>query len=441
MRRTRAYAHKGPVAASLAATLFAVMACQERAPTALDDAQLPDEPLTVEVDLAWSDFGSNFQVLGGYGSAASLGLPIVAHTFAGTLESRLLVRFGAYPTSAQVVDGTGATVVDTDVTPVGGRLVVTFDTVASTNTGPVELQLGALQEEWEPFSTTWAFALDTVADQRSWTEAGAGPTVPMSTTIWDPVGGDSVSFQLDSADVALWTDITDQSRGGRIETTTDGVRLQLTRARLRITLRPSIDPDTLVEDTTAALIEKTFIYDPPPAAPLGIRVGGTPAWRTVMDVALPQLTGPPELCAAVGCPYTPGAGDISYAALALTSQATELAFQPTDTVSLDVRPVLSPPTLPKSPLGVSQTGGLGAPVEPEAFGPLAGSSVEVPITAFMRTLLGGPDADGRTPPSTLAVMSTAEPASLSFASFFGPADPEAPVLRLILTVGAQQVLP
>ena len=145
----------------------------------------------------------------------------------------------------------------------------------------------------------------------------------MSTTIWDPVGGDSVSFHLDSADVALWTDITDQSRGGRIETTTDGVRLQLTRARLRITLRPSIDPDTLVEDTTAALIEKTFIYDPPPTAPLGIRVGGTPAWRTVMDVALPQLTGPPELCAAVGCPYTPLAGDISYAALALTSQATE----------------------------------------------------------------------------------------------------------------------
>jgi hypothetical protein len=441
LRSTRAYARKGAVAASLAAILVAVVACEERAPTALDDAQLPEEPLTLEVDLSWSDFGSNLQVLGGYGSAASLALPVVAHTYEGTLESQLLVRFGSYPQSAQVVNGTGATVVDTDVRHVSGRLVVIFDTVASTNTGPVVLELGALQQEWESQSSSWEFAVDTVADQRAWTVAGAGPTIPMSTTVWDPVGGDSVSFQLDSADVALWADIADLTRGGRIETTTDGVRLQLTRALLRITMRPSIDPDTLVEDTATALIEKTFIYDPPPAPPVGLRVGGTPSWRTVLDLTIPPLMGPPELCDAVGCPFTPQAGHISYAALALTTQATELAFQPTDTVRLDVRPVLSPPTLPKSPLGISATGGIGSPIAPEAFGALEGTEVEVPITPFIRTLLAGPDADGRDPPSTIALMSAAEPASLAFASFFGPADPAAPILRLILTVGTSQVLP
>jgi hypothetical protein len=429
------------VAAILAAILVGVVACQEKVPTALDDSRLPGEPLTVEIDLAWSDFGSNFQVLGGYGSAASLALPVVAHTYEGTLESRLLVRFGAYPPSAQVVNSDGATVVDTDVRHVAGRLVVMFDTVASTNTGLVELQLSALQEEWEVQSTSWAFAVDSVADQRAWSVPGAGPTIPMSTTVWDPATSDSVSFQLDSADVALWMDPTDPTRGGRIETTTDGVRLRLTRALLRITMRPSLDPDTLVEDTATALIEKTFIYDPPPTTPTGIRVGGTPSWRTVMNLAIPPLTGPPELCAAVGCPFTPEAGHISYAALALTSQATELAFQPTDTVRLDVRPVLSPAALPKSPLGTSATGDFGVPIAPEAFGASAGTDVEVPVTPFIRDLLGGPDPEGRPPPSMLALMSAAEPASLSFASFFGPADPAAPVLKLILTVGNPQVLP
>ena len=41
------------------------------------------------------------------GSASALGLPVLAHTYQGTLESRLLVQFGSYPVSAQAVDGTG----------------------------------------------------------------------------------------------------------------------------------------------------------------------------------------------------------------------------------------------------------------------------------------------------------------------------------------------
>jgi hypothetical protein len=205
-------------------------------------------------------------------------------------------------------------------------------------------------------------------------------------------------------------------------------------------MRPTIDPDTLVEDTTAQVIEKTFIYDPPPPAPTGIRVGGAPAWRTVMTVAVPALTGPPELCAAVGCPYTPAAGDISYAALVLTSQATEAAFQPSDTMLLDVRPVLSPPALPKSPLGASQTGGVGAPVAPELFGASAGTDVEIPVTFFVRTLLA-PASGGSSPPATLVLLAANEPGSMTFASFFGSADPDPPVLRLIITVGTPQVLP
>jgi hypothetical protein len=205
-------------------------------------------------------------------------------------------------------------------------------------------------------------------------------------------------------------------------------------------MRPSINPDTLVEDSVR-LVDGSVVYDPPASTPVGLRVGGAPGWRSVLQVTVPALTGPPELCAAVGCPYTPQPGHVSYAALALTSQATEPAFQPTDTVRLDVHAVLSPPTLPKSPLGFSESGDVGTPIAPELFGALAGSRVEVPITAFVRTLLGGPDAAGRDPPSTLAMTPLTESFALSFASFAGPAGPGEPVLRLILTVGDPLVLP
>ena len=428
------------MAAGIAAALVAVAACQERAPTALDDRQLPEEPLTVEVALPWTDFGSNLQVLGGYASAAALGRPVVAHTYAGTLEARTLLRFGAFPSVARVFNANGEAVTDSDITYVAGQLVVAFDTISSLSTGPVTLRLGTLQEVWDARTASWTFALDTVADQRAWAEAGAGPIDSVATAIWDPSFADSAIFLMDSTAIARWVDATDQGRGGRVQAMTDGVRLEMNRARLRVSMRASVRPDTLAEDTVR-LVERTFVYDPPPSAPVGMRVGGAPAWRTVMEVALPQLTGPPELCASVGCPFTPEAGHVSYAGLALTSRATEAAFQPVDTVRLDVRAVLSPPTLPKSPLGVSQTADIGSAVVPEAFGAQEGSSIDVPITTFMRTLLAGPDADGRAPPSTLALLTASEPSALGFASFFGPAELGEPVLRLILTVGTPQVLP
>jgi hypothetical protein len=350
------------------------------------------------------------------------------------------MRFAPYPTTARVVNADGATVLDSDLHYVSGFIVMAFDTVNSVYSGPVSLDLSTLEEAWDSRSASWAFAVDTVADQRPWTDPGAGPATPAATAVWDPAFADSVVFALDSMEVARWADSADPTRGARVDVTTDGVQLKLNRVYMRLSIRPGLDPDTLVTDTVR-LTEGTVVYDPPPSTPLEPRVGGAPAWRTVMGIMVPLLTGPPELCAAVGCPYAPESGNISYAALVLTSQATEAAFEPVDTVRIDVRSVLSPATLPKSPLGPSQTGGLGTLLEPELFGVSAGSEVEIPITAFMRTLLGGPGASGLAPPSTLALTSVAEPLSLAFASFAGPTDPGAPVLRLVLTVGTPQALP
>ena len=150
---------------------------------------------------------------------------------------------------------------------------------------------------WDATTPPWAFAIDTISDQRAWGEAGAGPVADLGSAIWDPATGDSVSFVIDSATIAAWADTTDLSRGARIALLEVGARLQMNGAVLRLNVRPSLDPDTIIE-LTSSTRNITFVYDPfPPPPPDGIRIGGAPAWRTVLGVPAPApVNAPPEVC-------------------------------------------------------------------------------------------------------------------------------------------------
>ncbi len=267
--------------------------------------------------------------------------------------------------------------------------------------------------------------------------------VVLDTAAWDPSAGDTIVFELDSATVAAWSDTTDLSRGARIEIFDAGPRLQINSARLSLDVRPSSNPDTLVQ-VAVGTRATTFIYSPfPEPPPDGVRIGGAPSWRTILDVAIPaELDGYPGLCGAVSCPFTLEPRQISFAALRLTSRTTAAAFQPTDTVRLDVRPVFDRSAMPKSPLGGSLVGAqLGRAVSPAAFGVDPGQVIEVPFTSFARDLLRGEDARGNPAPRTLALLSVFEPLSIAFASFAGPGSVNEPVLRLVLTVGPSVELP
>lgn len=421
--------------------LFA-SACEEELPLAVGD-EIPGEPISVEVSIPWTDFASNLEVFGGYGSPRDLGEGILANQFAGTLDSRTLLRFGSYPQLATVRDSTGTLRPDTLLTFVGGRLVAYFDTIASTNTSAVTLGLGATQAEWDTRTVSWAFAVDTINDQRAWSEPGAGPVVDFGTAVWDPAAGDSAIFTLDSAMVAAWSDTTDHAVGARIDLLDVGPRLTIRNTALRVDVRPSLDPDTIIE-LTAGTRAVTFIYDPIPTPPAdGVRIGGAPAWRTVLDVAIPeQLSGPPEFCAVVSCPHTLGPGQISYAALVLTSRASEGAFQPTDSILLDVRPVYDRSAMPKAPLGSSLVDAVfGRSVPAAAFGSSPGALIEIPFTTFARDLLRGEDLSGNPASGTLALLSVFEPHSIAFASFEGPGSASEPMLRLVLTIGPPLELP
>jgi hypothetical protein len=258
----------------------------------------------------------------------------------------------------------------------------------------------------------------------------------MATAVWEPTESDSVIFELDSAAVALWNDSASAAQGVRLEALTDGVRIQVHTVRLFLNTRPSSNPDTLIDLAVEARY-RTFIYHPVLEAPESeMRVGGVPAWRTVFDTKFPAvLDGPPELCQQVGCPLELEPGMVNAASLYLTTTAPPPGFRPSDDLQVDVRIVLEPHRLPKSPLGPSLAGQFGVSFPPEYFREEAGTRVEIPFGGYVVDLIRGTNTAGEDFSRTVALLSSREPLSMPFGSFVGGGGPEEPELRLILTVG------
>lgn len=429
------------MATLLGLTALGSVACGERTPTSVDPDLLPVTPTSVEVRLTWEEFGSNLQVFGGYGDVYELGSGILARAYGGVLDARTLVRFNNLATSATVTDSTGTSRTDTILRLRSGRIVAFMDTLASVADGPVTLELGALRQPWHAASANWANAVDTLGGSEPWDEPGAGPVVPVATAVWDRTKGDSVVFALDSAGVEIFRDTAAVNQGAVLGMVTQGGRLKVNNVVLRATVRPSLRDTLLV--LTAARQAVTFVYTPEPGAPGdALRVGGAPAWRTSLDLAVPaQLNGPASLCAVAGCPVVLTPTRVNYAALVLTTRRTEIAFQPSDSLGLDVRAVYDPSALPKAPLGPTLVGGFGKQVAPGLFGAGEGAEIEIPITTFVRAILQADSVGGFPPPTSLAILAALEPSSLTFASFFGPGTSRAPALKLVVTAGRSVELP
>ncbi len=418
--------------AVLAVALFA--ACQQELPTAQDPDLVPIDVTTVEVRLSFSEFAEAARVFEGYGRASELGSAFVANQFGGDLDAATLLRFGNYPSVAQVLDTTGTTRPDSALTFLSGRIVVRLDTLSSIHSGPVQFTAHALSEQWDGVTATWTSAIDSVGVNVPWSTPGGGALTPVATGTWDPAQGDSVELVVDSAQVAAWGDGLDLTRGVRISSEDPGTRLKVNSALFWLETLPSINPDTLIE-VLANNEAFTFIYDPrPPVAADELRIGGTPAWRSVLDLDIPEiLNGPVDLCAEVACPVTLSEDVISFAALRLTSRATPASFMPSDTLSLDLRSVLAPDLLPKSPLGPTVVGLVGEILVPELFGPQAGTVIEIPVTGLIRDIVRGETVTGEAMTNSIALLSLFEPLSLQFVSFDGAGAPAEPELRLILT--------
>lgn len=410
-----------------------IVACGETSPTSTDDDRLVIEARTVGLILPWSVWGGQVKVYGGFGSPDDLANMVLANAFETDLHSRGLVQWGPYPSIVTVRDSLGENRQDSTLTVIGGYVVARIDTLASTSTGPVEIGIARVTEDWHSPTATWENRVDTIGDRQGWSSPGAGSAQGLATGTWDPAVADTFVIALDSAQLALWSDTTTGVvRTARFEMVTPGVRLELQDIRLRLETRPSVNRDSTFVLTT--LIEdRTFIYTPfvqPP--PDGIRVGGAPAWRTVMTFNVPRvLNGPESVCQAVGCPFTLTSAGINHASLTLRTKEVEpVAFQPSDSVRIDVRAVLVPERLPKAPLGASFLGVLGRSIPSAGFSTTPGLEVGIPITEFVRQQIASDDP----PTRDLALLSTLEPLSIAFSSFEGPGGAFEPSLRLIVTL-------
>ena len=440
VRRSRC--SRGTVRGLLAAApiLALLSGCGELIPF-VEDEHLIKSGYVIELTFPFDDFASGARVYGGYGLASQLSGGFLAHEFGAQddegdpqetgLSARTLARFPNYPEVAEVLDTLGVIRIDSLLTFVSGKVVARIDTVASVHDGPVEIVAHALSEPWDAQSATWEYAVDTIGHRTPWTTPGGGAARRIGSTIWDPEEGDTVRILVDSAQVAEWGDTANVGRGLRLSTTTQGVRLRAGFPLLRLDTRPSINPDTLIELAHAAQIN-TFIYAPKASQPRKtLRVGGAPAWRSVLHFDLPtELDGPPELCEALDCPVEIGEEHVSFAALRLITRVGPRAFAPSDTVPLDLRSVLAPEVLPKSPLGHSRIGAHEVP--PELFAAPAGEVVELPVTTLVRDLLRGETASGDPVSSSAAILTTVEPYSIDHLTFEGADSPLAPSLRVIL---------
>lgn len=419
------------------APLLAVLAaaCSESTPVLGGDDLLPVDAATVEWILPFEAFGSDVEVVGGFGRVSEVGTGLVA--LEGDFESRTLLRFNTYPRSVSVPDSLGVTRTDTLLSVIGADLVLRFDSVGVRPDGAASIPVRVLDMNaggWDPSSATWQSAVDSLNVRTPWPQPGAGPATFVAEGEWEPAQGDSLLIRIDSATVAAWGDTANVARGTRLDAVAQGTRISLESAILRLEVRPSVNPDTTVA-LAVGTVGNTFVYDPLPDPPAGeLRVGGAPAWRTFFRIDLPdRIEAPDPVCQRVQCPVELTPESVVYAALILRSRAAQPAFQPVDSLSVDVRPVLDPDRIPRAPLGPSFLP-FGQPVAPQWFGSQAGRSVPVPVTGFIRDLIRGETQAGLPPAGALALLAPLEPLDFAFTPFAGPGTDDAPSLRILITL-------
>lgn len=419
------------------AALLAV-GCADDDPTGVGSSLLRGGSIqTVRLELDADRFLVDAATAAGYSGFSSVGFVVLADEAGGELDAHALGRFAPPPAVVEYTDADGEPFADSTVTYIGGNVVMHIDLARSTASGPVELQLYGTAEAWDPETASWTWRVDSAGQRTPWTDPG-GTTGPLlATAEWEP-GADSVVFPVDSQTVAAWTDTTDATRGALVAVDQPGARLVAPTGGfgVRLTARPSVDPDTTVT-VVVGLDAWTSVFDPPPATDGRLLVGGVPSWRSFLrfDDRLDSVT-----VAVVRDGETVRVPlnrvTVNRATLLLDPEPAPAGFVPEDSVMLDARAVMEDEGIPlsRSPLGRQSVGRPDSALVPELFTadpPVA--TVELPVTNFITGLLSSEDE-----PRAVALVRRSGAPTFGVATFAGPdAGARAPRLRLTVTVATE----
>ncbi|MBI4409504.1 MAG: hypothetical protein HY561_07325 [Gemmatimonadetes bacterium] len=435
--------------AGLLAAALVLGACGDEDPTGVGGPLLPGGVVrSFEVVLDAGTFLLADTSAGQFHTPAQVGFLIVAHEFGGPspplepgLEAHALSRFGPAPGTVAFRDTAGNTRTDSLPRFIGGELLLRFDTLRSQAPGPVRLRVYPIVEAWHPGSASWTLRVDSGQVRLAWTEPGGTRGTAVDSAEW-AAGRDTLTFTVDSATAAAWTDTANAARGALLLAEAEA-RLRITSVQLRLRARPSARPDTIVLSGVVPTLS-TFVFDPPAPATRALQVTGTPTWRSFLRLRQRLDT------LSVACADCPGGrvrlADvvINRAALVLQPVAGPPGFIPEDSLLIEARPVLVSELLPlaRSPLAGRAAGVLQSRLAPAAFAGAGAAPVELPLTSFVAALAATPVAGEPQPLNTLALLGVPEGVLFGFATFASrDSVGAAPRLRLVVTRAIEVELP
>lgn len=417
--------------------LFVMSACTDEAPTDVGDDLLPSGGVrTFEVVLDPAQFITYDTTFTGYTRAANAAFSPLARQFQGVLDANALFRFAQPPTLIAVRNAAGSTVTDSTPSYFAGRLVLRVDTLASESAPPLLVRGFQTGEAWDA-SATWTLRVDTGNVELPWMTPGGTRGAEIDTATW--TAGDTIVLDVDSSTVARWIDTANVARGALIVTETNGTRVRLTSAVLRLSAHSDLAPDTVVNLDVPASVS-AFVFNPQPPTGSELRVGGAPSWRTILGIRddLADLVFP---CPGESnCQIALASAHINRAELLLQPVAAPAGFIQEDTTLIQVRTLAVTPGVPlqRSPLGVDVCSGaarclIRGRVIPDYFA--AGAApplVAFDITSYIFALVNEGVSDENRPPFALTLLDASEPSTFGFSTFAQGAR-----LRLVLTAAVE----
>jgi hypothetical protein len=413
-------------------TLLFAGACTQDSPTEAGSGLLPPDAIrTFELVLEPERFLQWDTAFGLYSATADADYTLIANAYEGALNSRVLLRY-TIPRTIAVIDTLD--VLRTDSTPIffGADVRLLIDTLASTSP-PATLELFHPTEGWDRLTATWQYRVDSADVQLPWSQPGGSPGTLIGSATWEE--GDSIFIPVDSATIALWADTSIAVRGAVLGSGTAGTRLRTALPTLRLRARSTLNPDTVVELTLPP--GRTFIYEPEQPDSVGVpRVGGTPAWRTVLRLR-ERLDTVTIACPGIpGCAIRLGDVSISYAALLLQPVPAPPGFAPELPLNVALHAVLPSPLLPltRSPL-TAAVGGVRSAIPSSSFMAPGAPVVELAATEFMRLIFSSPGEEDFIP-THIALLPAGATRTFGFGTFA-----EMPSLRIIVTISRELQLP